>query len=47
MISRTLVFERQPMTIGFQYYYNLIHPDNSNSTSVRFRAQLPAKPSGK
>jgi hypothetical protein len=35
-ISRTLVFNRQPMTLGFQYYYNPIRPDNSYSTTLRF-----------
>ncbi|HXC95894.1 MAG TPA: hypothetical protein VNU92_09330 [Edaphobacter sp.] len=39
-ISRTLVFERQPMTLGFQYYYNPIRPDNSNSTTLRFNIAL-------
>jgi hypothetical protein len=34
-ISRTLVFNRQPMTLGFQYYYNPVRPDNSNSTTLR------------
>lgn len=35
-ISRTLVFNRQPMTLGFQYYYNTKRPDNGASTTVRF-----------
>jgi hypothetical protein len=35
-ISRTLVFNKQPMTLGFQYYYNAKHPDNANTTTVRF-----------
>ncbi len=35
-ISRTLVFNRQPMTLGFQYYYNVKRPDNAASTTVRF-----------
>ncbi|MGB6191459.1 MAG: neuromedin U, partial [Terracidiphilus sp.] len=35
-ISRTLVFNRQPMTLGFQYYYNTKRPDNAASTTVRF-----------
>jgi hypothetical protein len=48
-ISRTLVFNKQPMTLGFQYYYNPIRPDNSNSTTLRFTIALiyPQKPSGK
>lgn len=35
-ISRTLVFNKQPMTLGFQYYYNVKRPDNAGSTTVRF-----------
>lgn len=35
-ISRTLVFNKQPMTLGFQYYYNPVRPDNGASTTVRF-----------
>jgi hypothetical protein len=35
-ISRTLIFNRQPMTLGFQYYYNSVRPDNANATTVRF-----------
>jgi len=35
-ISRTLIFNRQPMTLGFQYYYNAIRPDNASATTVRF-----------
>jgi hypothetical protein len=35
-ISRTLVFNRQPMTLGFQYYKNVKMPDNSPGTLVRF-----------
>lgn len=35
-ISRTLIFNRQPMTLGFQYYYNVQHPDNANATTLRF-----------
>ncbi|HEY6414140.1 MAG TPA: hypothetical protein VIX42_10655 [Edaphobacter sp.] len=48
-ISRTLVFQSQPMTLGFQYYYNPIHPDSANSTTLRFNVALifPQKPSGK
>ncbi len=48
-ISRTLVFQRQPMTLGFQYYYNPIRPDSANSTTLRFSVSLifPQKPSSK
>ena len=35
-ISRTLVFERQPMTLGFQYYYNVKKPDSSPGYLTRF-----------
>jgi hypothetical protein len=48
-ISRTFVFNRQPMTLGFQYYKNVKHPDNSAGTLVRFAVSLifPQKPPGK
>ncbi len=36
-ISRTLVFNRQPMTLAFQYYYNAKRPDNAALTTVRFQ----------
>ncbi|HMF54263.1 MAG TPA: hypothetical protein VK593_07930, partial [Edaphobacter sp.] len=39
-ISRTLVFNREPMTLGFQYYYNPVRPDNANSTTLRFVVAL-------
>jgi hypothetical protein len=47
-ISRTLVFNKQPMTLGFQYYYNVKRPDNANSTTVRFIVAFifPQKPGG-
>ena len=46
-ISRTLIFNRQPMTLGFQYYYNVKRPDNANATTLRFIFALiyPQKPS--
>lgn len=45
-ISRTLVFNRQPMTLGFQYYYNAVRPDAAPTTTVRFVFALiyPQKP---
>jgi hypothetical protein len=48
-ISRTLVFQRQPMTLGFQYYYNTVRPDGTNSTTLRFNVVLiyPQRPAGK
>ncbi|MBI4893827.1 MAG: hypothetical protein HY821_24640 [Acidobacteria bacterium] len=35
-ISRTLVFNRQPMTLGMQYYYNAKRPDGGPTTLLRF-----------
>jgi hypothetical protein len=35
-ISRTLVFQKQPMTLGAQYYHNVKRPDNSYSNTLRF-----------
>ena len=35
-ISRTLVFNRQPMTFGFQYYYNVKKPDSAPGFLTRF-----------
>lgn len=48
-ISRTMVFNGQPMTLGFQYYYNVKRPDSAPSTTVRFMLALifPQKPAGK
>ena len=48
-ISRTLVFNRQPLTLGFQYYRNVKKPDDAPSTQVRFALSLiyPQKPAGK
>jgi hypothetical protein len=48
-ISRTLVFNRQPMTLGFHYYKNVKRPDSSGGTLVRFVVAFifPTKPSGK
>jgi hypothetical protein len=45
-ISRTLVFNKQPMTLGFQYYYNVKRPDTAPATTVRFIIALiyPQKP---
>jgi hypothetical protein len=45
-ISRTLVFNKQPMTIGIQYYKNVKKPDNSPGTLLRFSLALifPQKP---
>jgi hypothetical protein len=48
-ISHTLVFNGQPMTLGFQYYKNVKKPDNSPGTLVRFALTFifPMKPQGK
>jgi hypothetical protein len=48
-ISRTLVFNKQPMSIGFQYYYAPVRPSNAAATTVRFNIALlfPQRPAGK
>ena len=48
-ISRTLVFNGQPMTLGISYYHNLKGPDSAPSTTLRFQLNLifPTKPRGK
>jgi hypothetical protein len=48
-ISRTLVFDRQPMTLGFQYYYAPVRPSSAASSTLRFSVALiyPQKPAGK
>ncbi|HYI93364.1 MAG TPA: hypothetical protein VEX68_07455 [Bryobacteraceae bacterium] len=48
-ISRTLVFNRQPMTLAFQYYRNVKRPDDAPSTTVRFALSLifPQAPAAK
>ena len=35
-ITRTTVFNRRPMNIGFQYYYNVERPDGAASQQFRF-----------
>jgi hypothetical protein len=47
-ITRTLVFNKQPMSLGFQYYDNLKRPDNATATTLRFNIALifPQKPPG-
>jgi hypothetical protein len=39
-ISRTFVMNKQPMSLGFQYYWNVKRPDGSPSTLVRFAWSL-------
>jgi len=48
-ISRTLVFNRQPMSLGFQYYRNVQGPDSAPSSQLRFTLSLifPTKPRAK
>jgi len=48
-ISRTLVFNKQPMSLGFQYYRNLQRPDSAPSSQLKFVLALifPTKPQGK
>ncbi|HEY1801544.1 MAG TPA: neuromedin U [Terriglobales bacterium] len=38
--SRTVVFNRQPMTLGIQYYHNLKGPNAAPSTTLRFTVTL-------
>ena len=47
-ITRTLVFNRQPMSLGVQYYYNVESPAGSASNQLRFSWALifPTKPKG-
>ncbi len=35
-INRTTVFNRRPMTLGVQYYYNVARPDGSAGGQLRF-----------
>ena len=35
-MTRTTVFNRRPMNIGFQYYYNVERPDGSAGQQLRF-----------
>jgi hypothetical protein len=39
-ISRTTVFNRRPIQIGVQYYYNIEHPDSAAGQTVRFVLSL-------
>jgi hypothetical protein len=39
-ITRTLVFNGQPMTLGVQYYRNLKRPDNAPANQLRFILSL-------
>ncbi len=48
-ISRTFVFNRQPMSLGVQYYHNIDAPPGAGSNQVRFNFALiyPTKPKTK
>lgn len=39
-LTRTTVFNRRPMNLGVQYYYNLDHPDGSAAQQLRFIVAL-------
>lgn len=39
-ITRTVVFNRRPMNIGAQYYYNVEHPDAAAGQTLRFIVAL-------
>jgi hypothetical protein len=39
-ISRTTVFNRRPMTLGIQYYYNVERPDGAGASQLRFTISL-------
>ena len=45
-LSRTLVFEKRPMTLSFQYYRNVLRPDAGPDNQVRVVVNLlfPSKP---
>jgi hypothetical protein len=47
-ISRTTVFNRRPMTLGVQYYYDVERPDGSAASTLRVVISLLyPKPPGK
>jgi hypothetical protein len=39
-ISRTTVFNRRPMQVGAQYYYNVERPDSAAGQTLRFVVSL-------
>ncbi len=39
-ITRTTVFNRRPMSLGVQYYYNVERPDGSGANQLRFVISL-------
>jgi hypothetical protein len=48
-VSRTFIFNGQPMSLGFQYYTNARKPDGAPGSLVRFSVSFlfPLKPPGK
>jgi hypothetical protein len=43
-ISRTTVFNRRPITLGVQYYYNVERPEGSAGHTLRFAVTLCTRP---
>ena len=39
-LTKTTVFNRRPMTIGGQYYYNVVRPDAGPSSQLRIQVAL-------
>jgi hypothetical protein len=39
-ISRTTVFNRRPLTLALQYYYNVERPEGSAASQLRFVVNL-------
>jgi hypothetical protein len=39
-LSRTTVFNRRPMSLGVQYYYNAVRPDGAAGQTLRFIVTL-------
>jgi hypothetical protein len=50
-ITKTTVFNRRPMNLGAQYYYNVVHPDSGPASQFRIIVALlyptAHKPEGK
>lgn len=50
-LSKTTVFNRRPMSLAFQYYHNVVHPDAGPADQVRMQISLlyptSRKPEGK
>jgi len=39
-LARTTVFNRRPIQVGFQYYYNVEHPEEASGQTLRFIVSL-------